>query len=124
MILHAGLLMAKCPTIPESLLHALTTFGIVISFTILVPAGLAYLWAAQVMGGTCGKWVQWFTLVLTVLNLMGNGTAQIVAGAANTYFINPVLTKRCVPLAHDAPSAHKYCSASFSREGFRPINVA
>lgn len=48
----------------------------------------------EVMGGTCGKWVQWFTLVLTVLNLMGNGTAQIVAGAANTYFINPVLTKR------------------------------
>jgi len=46
------------------------------------------------MGGTCGKWLQWFTLVLTVLNLMGNGTAQIVAGAANTYSINPVLTKR------------------------------
>ena len=52
----------------------------------------------QVMGGTCGKWLQWFTLALTVLNLMGNGTAQIVAGAANTYFINPVLTKRCAPL--------------------------
>ena len=55
----------------------------------------------QVMGGTCGKWLQWFTLALTVFNLMGNGTAQIVAGAANTYFINPVLTKRCAfpPLA-------------------------
>lgn len=49
---------------------------------------------SQVMGGTCGKWLQWFTLVLTVFNLMGNGTAQIVAGAANTYSINPVLTKR------------------------------
>lgn len=47
------------------------------------------------MGGTCGKWLQWFTLALTVFNLMGNGCAQIVAGAANTYFINPVLTKRC-----------------------------
>ena len=30
MMLHAGFLRAKCPTIPESLLHALTTFGIII----------------------------------------------------------------------------------------------
>lgn len=58
------------------------------------------------MGGTCGKWVQYFTLVLTVLNLMGNGTAQIVAGAANTYSINPVLTKRCAPLPPHLPTIH------------------
>jgi hypothetical protein len=59
------------------------------------------------MGGTCGKWLQWFTLALTVFNLMGNGCAQIVAGAANTYFINPVLTKRCAfPLCHVKSAWH------------------
>lgn len=50
----------------------------------------------EVMGGTCGKWLGIFALILTVFNLIGNGTAQIVAGAANTYTINPVLTKRCI----------------------------
>lgn len=48
------------------------------------------------LGGTCGSWLGWATLFISMFNLLGNGTAQIVAGAANTYSINPVLTKRCL----------------------------
>ena len=51
-------------------------------------------WYAQVLGGTCGSWLGWATLFISMFNLLGNGTAQIVAGAANTYSINPILTKR------------------------------
>ncbi|EIE20383.1 hypothetical protein COCSUDRAFT_30594 [Coccomyxa subellipsoidea C-169] len=75
----------------------------------------------EVMGGTCGKWLQWFTLALTVLNLMGNGTAQIVAGAANTYFINPVLTKRGWTLVWGALSLLMTLIPTF--RDFRLLNV-
>jgi hypothetical protein len=50
----------------------------------------------EVIGHTCGKWLGVWALILTVLNLVGNGCAQIVAGAANTYSINPTLSKRWV----------------------------
>ena len=55
---------------------------------------------AQVLGGTCGSWLGAATLFISMFNLLGNGTAQIVAGAANTYSINPALTKRCWPAWH------------------------
>ena len=48
----------------------------------------------QVIGSCCGKWLGTVALIMTVLNLVGNGCAQIVAGAGNTYTINPHLTKR------------------------------
>ena len=48
------------------------------------------------LGGTCGSWLGAVTLFISMFNLLGNGTAQIVAGAANTYSINPILTKRCL----------------------------
>ena len=31
----------------------------------------------QVLGHTCGKWLGVCTLILTVFNLVGNGTAQV-----------------------------------------------
>jgi hypothetical protein len=68
--------------------------------SLLLQYAVMALFPGQVLGGTCGKWVGGFALVLTVFNLTGNGCAQIVAGAANTYTINPALTKRCAAVTH------------------------
>ena len=66
----------------------------------------------QVLGATCGPWLGWFTLFISMFNLFGNGCAQIVAGAANSYSINPILDKRCcrhcVIYAHQAPCLHAF----------------
>jgi hypothetical protein len=59
----------------------------------LSDTAVPVLW--QVLGGTCGGWLGWITLFISMFNLFGNGCAQIVAGAANSYSINPVMDKRC-----------------------------
>ena len=58
------------------------------------------------LGATCGAWLGWITLFISMFNLFGNGCAQIVAGAANTYSINPALDKRCSPRC--SPTACKH----------------
>ncbi|CAL5220457.1 g2477 [Coccomyxa viridis] len=75
----------------------------------------------EVVGHTCGRWLGAVALVLTVFNLVGNGTAQIVAGAANTYSINPVLSKRGWTLVWGALSLLMTLVPSF--RDFRLLNV-
>lgn len=42
---------------------------------------------AQVIGHTCGKWLGVWALILTVLNLLGNGCAQVGTDEAPRGFL-------------------------------------
>ena len=50
---------------------------------------------AQVIGYTCGKWLGVWALILTVLNLMGNGCAQVGTDEAPRGFLS--LRARNIP---------------------------
>ena len=54
----------------------------------LLSAGLEVtVLHAQVIGHTCGKWLGVWALILTVLNLMGNGCAQVSTEEAPSGFL-------------------------------------
>jgi auxin influx carrier (AUX1 LAX family) len=75
----------------------------------------------EVLGGTCGGWLGWITLFISMFNLFGNGCAQIVAGAANSYSINPVMDKRSWTLVWGALSLLMTLIPTF--RDFRLLNV-